>query len=909
LVTLNFTLPETKGRTLEEIERSMRTRSQETPILDRCRTLRKKVGRLAIAKIRTFVALFACIFMWNYYSWQGSTSPPQNLALQAPRSTEEGRYPGQLLEILRQTSRIRRLQKPNSLFFGYWDSHSNNTVELDMASQICLWYKSIRAIYEEAEVYMFAKTGVLSETVQSTVGLNIVYFTDRQKLLEEITRGVLHVQLNDTAKYTLAEFSDIIRLALLYKYGGSWIDVDDILIRPLPSEMNILACHLWHNRSQVQYFGSKFHLVPASHFLGSDYTDMSFHVQNDPMINWRPQSRFLKLWFEQLSQNPPKDWGQKVPTDILRTVEARSSQIVPTIVPQYFLLLHPAFSSDGGRRKGPMFPPHDFRLGAGFPDFDSDLTPESFWSVVNATFGHYTYSLVKNSKTIGTRQCRSSMPNKWFIGHLVCAVEQAEHRQRLMSLQRPSEVEVKSTWTLGRGSFVLGSKLLWRMNDWVYFDRLGHIPYNSYNPSILKIRAKHLPLTVDAHDDDEIIVISWFVRAPKYRYGCMNWIGAVHISDFLRALRGQLVNFETFWLLEPTLLRNVLGPKLADARLLWLNISNAAKIGVIGYTRLAPYSDTSGIPDYYVRLAILESSMAAKTHSFTEECEFGLEEVGCWPGTLEKCATQRYFRDETQRPTARTNLSLHLNCSFGEHCKREVYPHVSRHPTVNHSLNLSGVEIYFSEDPSHTARKNVVPILPGKINSHLIAGFVDFSPGSASDPLLSLVQVDTGRVLMTKSLDGAHHCGIAGFRGSTQVVYVTKRHVYMKRVKESVRLTYPSHTDIWATIVHRRHRRSKQYEIRLVLLSGTSSEFSSDSGTQRVDVPTACLFSHKLNFDDLIRPRDFVFPTGLSIIEVDSRESRLQFRAIVSYGVSDKIAAFNELTVHVDFEGQLSARN
>lgn len=101
--------------------------------------------------------------------------------------------------------------------------------------------------------------------------------------------------------------------------------------------------------------------------------------------------------------------------------------------------------------------------------------------------------------------------------------------------------------------------------------------------------------------------------------------------------------------------------------------------------------------------------------------------------------------------------------------------------------------------------------------------------------------------------------------------------------------------------MHRRNRHSKQYEIRLLLLSGTSSEFSSDGVTQHAGLPTACLFSHNLDFDDLIRPGDFVFPTGLSIIEAESHESSLQFRAIVPYGVSDRIKAFNELTVQADF--------
>ena len=50
------------------------------------------------------------------------------------------------------------------------------------------------------------------------------------------------------------------------------------------------------------------------------------------------------------------------------------------------------------------------------------------------------------------------------------------------------------------GSAARRQRLANERSSIVYFDRLGHIPYIAYNPSI-KISAKHIPHIIDAYGD------------------------------------------------------------------------------------------------------------------------------------------------------------------------------------------------------------------------------------------------------------------------------------------------------------------------------------------------------------------------------------------------------------------------
>ena len=90
------------------------------------------------------------------------------------------------------------------------------------------------------------------------------------------------------------------------------------------------------------------------------------------------------------------------------------------------------------------------------------------------------------------------------------------------------------------------------------------------------------------------MVLAFFAALPGMRYGSVIWIGV--------AARSGLLGDRPEWLAEPRLLQNDQGPKCADPRLFLTHEGVAA----VGYTRVAPRSNTPGIADYYVRAFHLE---------------------------------------------------------------------------------------------------------------------------------------------------------------------------------------------------------------------------------------------------------------------------------------------------------------
>jgi hypothetical protein len=110
----------------------------------------------------------------------------------------------------------------------------------------------------------------------------------------------------------------------------------------------------------------------------------------------------------------PSDWGQLVPTDLFK-VDPKGSLLHLTLVPQYALLIHPAFGSM--KKKGPMFPVYDYRVSKNFPQMDSVIDFQMFKdALVNATTLHFS-SLVKvNVKEYdaGKKQSKTGTFPNWI---------------------------------------------------------------------------------------------------------------------------------------------------------------------------------------------------------------------------------------------------------------------------------------------------------------------------------------------------------------------------------------------------------------------------------------------------------------------------------------------------------------
>lgn len=308
-------------------------------------------------------------------------------------------------------------------FFGLWDS--NKVIDNIQLTQIKLWAKSILFFHDKSIIFLYTKKHIIPDNLINIDNLKLIYVDNFEELFLDTPLNGYKIP-NNLSK---PELSDIIRLVLLYKNGGTWLDIDDVVVREFPKEKNILGTFLWkNNKNKASYWGSTFNLVDG--LLVSDkYKNFGFHIQNDPMINWEKGNEFLYKWMENIMKNKSADWGQKVPTEIIRKNPSILEQCDITLLPQHHLLLHPAFGNNkqfgNANRKGPMFPPYDLRI-TGKVNYDDMITKEEFWEVVKQTLEKHDYCCVKNSKNTGIIQCNEEKHKRWFIGHL-CDLKNIEN--------------------------------------------------------------------------------------------------------------------------------------------------------------------------------------------------------------------------------------------------------------------------------------------------------------------------------------------------------------------------------------------------------------------------------------------------------------------------------------------------
>ena len=307
-------------------------------------------------------------------------------------------------------------------FYGFWDS--DKKVSSIQLTQIHLWAKSLLFFHKNANVFLYTKNYIIPKGLINIDNLTIVYLDNFEELFINTPLVDYKIPIN----LSKPELSDIIRLILLYKNGGTWLDIDDVVVRKFPEEKNIIGTFLWENKKQASYWGSTFNLVDGT-MVSNKYKDFGFHIQNDPMINWEKGNKFLYRWMENITKNKSTDWGQMVPTEIIRKDPNIIKQYNVTLLPQHRVLLHPAFGNQAQfgnhNSKGPMFPPYDLRI-TGKVNYDDMITKEEFWEVVKQTLKLHDYCCVKNSKNTGIIQCNEGKDKRWFIGHL-CDLENIEN--------------------------------------------------------------------------------------------------------------------------------------------------------------------------------------------------------------------------------------------------------------------------------------------------------------------------------------------------------------------------------------------------------------------------------------------------------------------------------------------------
>lgn len=311
----------------------------------------------------------------------------------------------------------------NTNFFGFWDS--NKVIDKIQLTQIILWAKSILFFHKKSVVILYTKKNIIPKNLIKIYNLKIIYLDNFEDLFKDTPINSYKI-LSNLPK---PELSDIIRLVLLYKNGGTWLDIDDIVVRKFPKDKNILGTFLWeNNKNKATYWGSTFKLLEGS-LISDKYENYGFHIQNDPMINWEKGNKFLLKWIENILKNKSCDWGQKIPTEIIRINTNVINEYNISLLPQHHLLLHPAFGNNkhfgNPISKGPMFPLYDLRI-TGKINYDDMITKEEFWEVMKQTLEKHDYCCVKNSKNTGIIQCNKGKDKRWFIGHL-CDLENIDN--------------------------------------------------------------------------------------------------------------------------------------------------------------------------------------------------------------------------------------------------------------------------------------------------------------------------------------------------------------------------------------------------------------------------------------------------------------------------------------------------
>ena len=123
---------------------------------------------------------------------------------------------------------------------------------------------------------------------------NIKIYNWDISLFEELPIPISHIEkhyLNSNPR----ELSDLIRLVLLYKFGGSYIDTDDLAIAPLAdTKYKNIVCRSYDPHTCHYNQLTPEDCIPGVHREIRGYDEINIFPRNDCWVNFTPQSYFIK---------------------------------------------------------------------------------------------------------------------------------------------------------------------------------------------------------------------------------------------------------------------------------------------------------------------------------------------------------------------------------------------------------------------------------------------------------------------------------------------------------------------------------------------------------------------------------------------------------------------------------------
>lgn len=137
------------------------------------------------------------------------------------------------------------------------------------------------------------------------------YYIIVQKWNKDLFEG-LPMSSEKVDKYMKAhprDFSDLMRLVLLYQFGGTYIDTDDLAIKPI-SDTHNLVCRSYDPHTSFYNKITDEQCVPGFIREIPGFDHINTFPRNDCWHNWEPKSDFIKemLWNEKFINNEEVVW-------------------------------------------------------------------------------------------------------------------------------------------------------------------------------------------------------------------------------------------------------------------------------------------------------------------------------------------------------------------------------------------------------------------------------------------------------------------------------------------------------------------------------------------------------------------------------------------------------------------------
>lgn len=404
--------------------------------------------------------------------------------------------------------------------------------------------------------------------------------------------------------------------------------------------------------------------------------------------------------------------------------------------------------------------------------------------------------------------------------------------------------------------------------------KMGVFPYKNYNYSIIKLNSEETLRFTNQQCDKESALVIFFVASPNNRYGTMSFIGLINYEMLIIFLKNEsAIQYNNFWIIKPHLLQNDKGPKCADCRIFKLKNN----IGIIGYSRVAPRSNTPNIPDYYVRVSLLDTcinnNLYINPHTLYN---FNSIDGGCFPSKIGNNYKKFTLEDDAYNIN---NIEFFIKDNKNS---KPITPHKSKHRLMPSKMTLNGIEVSFSKTSSnedsktHISTKNIIPI------QHIdcldnICGFVDLTPPNCNNPKLTIQNVNSGNVLFTDNLYINDKFKSKFYRGTIPFIELD--------------------CNLWITMGHERNQTSKlMYKYYYQIYD--NKQIVVDN--KIVNIPNKCI--QELLFDEnKIYDDNFIFIMGIIIDKQVRVNNFLKLDIILSYGISDMKSGISlvDLTIEI----------